>query len=482
MKKIINIYAALLLVLFSSCDMLDIKPVNSMLPVSVEDFESVLLGGYPRENFFINTDLATDNVYANLATADEGNKAYEPWYIWAATHQLDGAEDKYWTQLYKSIFYANTVLDEFAGKTPTAEEKVLFETVRGEAYALRAYCYFYLVNLYAENYAPENLEKPGVPMPLSAADVHQNTQNNVRVAVGKVWEQIEKDLEEATKDLIGKEGKSKYRFDYISLQGFKSRVYLFMGKYEEAIEAASYVIDSKALFDMNEIQPYLDGLDKISEAFGHNYGFIDTDYQNEVLFFVGGKGNTNPFYYYKTRFKPVEELLNLCKREAGVVDYRRYIFDSGVEPGSADYVERGPTVYRMFAAQQSDVYSIGYKLSEAYVTRAEAYVRKGEKDLAIADLNKLLVTRIRKKDFVELNKADFTNETALQRVLEERRVELAFDGGLRWFDLRRLGKPAIQHGYKDGKVYTLEQGDLRYVLQIPESEQEVSPNMPLNPR
>ena len=88
----------------------------------------------------------------------------------------------------KSVYYANTVLDEFSGKIPSAEEKNLFETVRGEAYALRAYCYFYLVNLYAENSATENMEKPGVPMPLRiAVGVRQNTQNNVRVAVGKVW-------------------------------------------------------------------------------------------------------------------------------------------------------------------------------------------------------------------------------------------------------------------------------------------------------
>ena len=160
----------------------------------------------------------------------------------------------------------------------------------------------------------------------------------------------------------------------------------------------------------------------------------------------------------------------------------RYIFESNADPESADYVEQGPTVYRMFATQQSDCYYIGLKLSEAYVTRAEAYARTGEKDLAIADLNRLLVTRIKKEDYVALDNANFTDETALQRVLEERRVELAFDGGMRWLDLRRLGKPRIQHAYENGQVYTLEQGDLRYVLQIPESEQLNSPNMPLNPR
>lgn len=45
MKKIFYTHVLILLTLFCSCDLLDIKPVNSMLPVSVEDFESVLLGG-----------------------------------------------------------------------------------------------------------------------------------------------------------------------------------------------------------------------------------------------------------------------------------------------------------------------------------------------------------------------------------------------------------------------------------------------------
>ena len=87
MKKIFYTHVLILLTLLSSCNLLDIKPVNSMLPVSVEDFESVLLGGYPTSDFFINTDLATDNVYANLNASASVTKSYEPWFIWAATHQ-----------------------------------------------------------------------------------------------------------------------------------------------------------------------------------------------------------------------------------------------------------------------------------------------------------------------------------------------------------------------------------------------------------
>ena len=147
MKKIYYIIITFIGFGLQSCNLLDIKPVNSMLPVSVEDYESVLLGGYPRQEFFMKTDLGTDNVYANLNCGREPSQDQVPWYIWAATTQLADREDTYWQQLYQSIFYCNTVLDNFKTRTPAPEEEELFETVRGEAYALRAYCYFYLVNL-----------------------------------------------------------------------------------------------------------------------------------------------------------------------------------------------------------------------------------------------------------------------------------------------------------------------------------------------
>ncbi|MDR1273719.1 MAG: RagB/SusD family nutrient uptake outer membrane protein [Odoribacteraceae bacterium] len=482
MKKIHYLLSLPLIALCAACDLLDIQPVNRMVPVSVADYESILLGGYPRVDFFTRTELATDNVYANLNSGRAPEAALEPWFVWAATHQLAGAEDAYWNQLYSSIYYANTVLDNFRDRQPAPEEKNLFETVRGEAHALRAYCYFYLVNLYAEPWDEQNLDMPGVPMPLSAEDVHQNTQDNTRVPVGKVWEQIDADLEAATRDLAGKTGVSPYRFDYTSLQALKSRVYLFTRRYDEAIETATDVINTKVLSDMNSVQAHVDA--RGNQAFFGNTGFIDTDYKNEVLFFVGGRANNNIYYYSSYPFKPAQELLDLCYRfpEDSTRDYRRYIFDAFPLLDS-EKLQNGPTVYRMFATQEKYSYYIGFKVSEAYVTRAEARARQDDKQGAVDDLNRLLVTRYKRGTFTPLLADDFTGEQLLRRVLEERRLELAFDGGLRWFDLRRLGKAErVVHVYKDATIYTLEPGDPRYVLQIPASEQENSPNMPLNPR
>src|SRR5690606_10346030 len=126
---------------------------------------------------------------------------------------------------------------------------------------------------------------------------------------------------------------------------------------------------------------------------------------------------------------------------------------------------------------------VGFKSSEAYLIYAEAQARSGNGENALATINKILASRTRKAHVAQLKATDFKNNTEiLNRVLEERRLELAFDAGLRFMDLRRFGKPKIEHIYKDAQIFTLEEGDPRYLMQIPPSEIENSPDMPLNPR
>lgn len=485
MKKLFYINVlAVLLITFSGCKkLLDIKPVNSMMPVSVKDYESLLIGGYPRTDYFFKTELMTDNAYANLNSGNAPGRGDEPWFVWASSMLLDGVKtDPYWGQLYKSIFYANTILDNFSTRTPLPEERDLYEKVKGEAHALRAYSYFYLVNLYADTYAIENLQLPGVPMPLTAVDVNVNTTNNVREPIEVVWKQIVTDLDEASKLLAGKAATTRFRFNMNTIALLKARVALFMKDYETAIESATTVMDASPLTDLNSIQDYIDA-EGNQYAFTYDFGFIDTDYNKEILFFTGGKANNNLFYYNAAAFKPTEELYNLTKRYGDLTDYRQYIFESWGIPNTVDGISKGLTMYCMYATQSRDSYYIGMKASEAYVTRAEAYVRSNKADLAIADLNMILQKRIKKANYVPLKKTDFADNNALlKRVLEERRLETAFDAGMRWLDLRRLGKPEIQHSYKNGVVHTLKKNDPRYLLQIPPSEVNNSPEMPINPR
>lgn len=483
MINIIKYSFLLLAISLIGCkDILDIKPVHSMTPKSLTDFEAVLLGGYPRSDFFIKTDMLTDNVYVNFNAEVQPTQEQERWFTFSSSLIAPSTQsDPYWGQMYKSIYYANSVLDNLKGMSITPEQKELFEQVQGEAYALRAYSYFYLINFYADVYSPANLGLPGVPMPLTAEDVNVNAGNNVRTPIGDVWNQIVKDIEQATGLLSGKKITDRYRFSYNVLQLFSARVDLMMGNFESAIKNAGSVVNNYPLADLSGIEKRITEFG-FKSALAYNFGFVDTQLNKELMFFVGGRANGNPYYYSTGSIKPTVELLNLSTRYGNVSDYRQLIFDH-FEDNATQVIKMGKTVYKMYAAQDLTWYYVGFKASEAYLIRAEAQARLNKSELALNDINSILKSRMR-KDFVKtLKVADFANNAAvLDRVLEERRLELAFDAGFRFMDLRRLGKPKIEHVFKDARVFTLEKNDPRYIMQIPPSESENSTQMPLNPR
>lgn len=108
-------------------------------------------------------------------------------------------------------------------------------------------------------------------------------------------------------------------------------------------------------------------------------------------------------------------------------------------------------------------------MSEAYLNRAEANAQLGGTHLqeALNDLNELRSKRI--EGYVSEN--DVTG--LLENIRKERRLELCFTG-LRWFDLRRYGMPAITHYFKETQLspvmrYTLQEKDPMYTLPIPNS-------------
>ncbi|MCD8185848.1 MAG: RagB/SusD family nutrient uptake outer membrane protein [Rikenellaceae bacterium] len=499
MKKRFFLPASAALIFWSGCGMLDIQPVNRVIPETVQDFESVLVAGYPSTDIFIPLAFLTDDVYLNEQTEQASIPAdYQPFFVWAGTHQPGGQEnDPLWGQFYKSIFYANTIIENLPDLKPSLAEQELYETILGEAYALRAYSLFYLVNLYADVYAPENLDKPGVPLALAADDVNNYLGNNDRQTVGIVWDQLVRDLETAADYLRAKPSKGVYRFDYYSLHALKARAYLFMGEYEKTIQAATEVIDAKTLFNMNIFQSRIDAEEKGNQyVFGDYYGFISSDYRKEVLLFTGNQASNNAFYYWKGQHKPDYSIYDLCMRYQGpfddrtdiesmpVADYRAYAYCYFMPSDADDYPLVGRTCYKMYTYSGDPTYHIAFKLSEMYVTRAEALMRSSapNKARAVADLNALLKNRIRESVFEELTAEQFaTNEAVINRILEERRLETVLEAGLRWFDLRRLGKPELRHSYRNN-LYTLYENDPRYLLQIPLSEQIASPDMPLNPR
>ena len=86
---------------------------------------------------------------------------------------------------------------------------------------------------------------------------------------------------------------------------------------------------------------------------------------------------------------------------------------------------------------------------------------------------------------VEYMKVEITDPDELFEFYKnERRRELSFEGH-RWFDLRRMGMPHIEHKYfldaTNVQTFVLEEKSPRYVLPIPDNARERNPLLVPNP-
>ena len=120
-----------------------------------------------------------------------------------------------------------------------------------------------------------------------------------------------------------------------------------------------------------------------------------------------------------------------------------------------------------------------FRSSEMYLIRAEAAVDQGNLDLAASLLKEIRDARFGE----ETQLRSFANATeAYAAILNERRVELAFEGH-RYLDLKRLGGRANQGVLKDpvdcafNGACTLSATDYRFTLPLPIVEFNANPGL-----
>ena len=105
--------------------------------------------------------------------------------------------------------------------------------------------HFILVNLYGQPYTKEGaLDTKAVPIKLDLDLEGVPTRNTVK----EVYAAILSDIESARKLINQKEWESQYsyRFSTLSIDAMESRVYLYMGDWQKAYEAAERVLATKS--------------------------------------------------------------------------------------------------------------------------------------------------------------------------------------------------------------------------------------------
>lgn len=435
--KLKYIIGFLAISLFYSCDTnLDLSPSDEVSDdkayESLEACESSLAGTYDaftqgwfahytNQYMFYMPDVMGDDVYVSST----GNyNRFLPAYQYSIDPTSTYTKDP-WANTYSIIDNANALI-EGVSKFPEGEKR---NSILGQALTIRAYCYHYLVRLYAKSYndAPDS---PGVIL---------RTKSNIdpmpRSTVKDVYNLMIEDLTWAVNNL--KEGTDKAYMDKRAAEAVLARVYLDMGD-DKAIEFAE-----KASSGLQLLSKDLYATEAFSDFNSETiWGFVcKLDDRQSYLsipsfyYYADGAHYDNGKLVYDdvvdgySSFRVSEELVKIFDNS----DIRKKTFPVVSDVTPVEYVRyRGGIITSKLrhVGGNLGLGAISYlRASEMYLIVAEIAADKGNYGKAKAALNILREAR-------GLSAYAGTDANLVQEIQQERRRELYAEGH-RFFDIKR---------------------------------------------
>lgn len=253
MKKFKKIFSCLILLSLAlpSCKKwLDLKPADGIIVQNFwktkEDIHAAVIGCYASllgdpsgtskrslvESLFLWGELRADMLSPSLGTT---NEEYQIMNV--STVSSNSIVD--WSAVYRTINYCNTVLDN--APAVMANDKTLTQDVLngyiGEAEAMRALLYFYLVRSFGD-----------VPLKLNSTASDQQIVSLPKTPQAQVLTQIVADLTDAESKILVTYGDNitdKGRLTRYAVNALQADVYLWQDDYNDALTACNKVINSR---------------------------------------------------------------------------------------------------------------------------------------------------------------------------------------------------------------------------------------------
>ena len=490
MKHYIKIFPLIITVcILSACD----KKLDELAPhdVNFEEQQFATKAGYLK---------ATIGNYVQLGSNTEGG--YNMDYLWLnlsefrgnnvklidrpGTNELLNAKETdaftftnsalkdfswshyYWRAAYKALLGVNLVLKNVKANETDAD----ILNAKGENLFLRSMLFFDLVRLFGRPYYQGPETNAGIPLIL--APITSLSDRPLRATIKETYDQIIKDLLEAA-TLMTKKQSNSYAGKYAAY-ALLSRVYLYMGGTmaspdksfnQKAIQYADSVI-------MNGGYTLLQGT-----AY-KNYYAASNETNAETIWGLNHTVNssvTSQTFQYPTLpnytgswARPSSDFLNLLTTN----DLRKNYYKVKPYPNNTtDTIQ-----VEKYGINYTAIYSnspVHYlRLAEMYLNRAEAKVKSGDNNGALADLN---IIRVRAGLIAA---AGLTGQALLDEILTQRRIELAFEGH-NSFDYFRNGLPMVRNYNSFGSnAISINATDARVVLRIPQDEINYNSNLSQN--
>lgn len=443
------------LFIFLFCNVLACKKIDSWLekkanksdvvPTTIEDYKLILNNTDAMNADYVAGGLmASDNYYLTFAAWQAATSATQRnAHIWKK-EIYEGAAFSDWTNSYAVVENCNILLDGLKKIDRLPHNQADWDNLKGQALFFRAYAFYNLLQIfskpYSENSAATDL---GIPLRLSS-DVNMVSK---RSSIEQCYSRLILDLNEA-EQLLPSTQPFKTQPNRNAANALLARLYLTMGKYQNAYSFASKVLDmTNTIIDFNTLNPTLT--------------FTMPTFQ---------QGNPEILFYAVSSIMNIQSNANLLVDQVlynsyDINDLRKNIFFK--DNGSKGIAFRG------YYTGLSGAMFAGIATNEVLLIKAECLARNGNADGAMQELNDLLKKRWN-KNVPYQSKIVTSAEEALKIILAERRKELPFTGNLRWEDLRRLNQEprfaVTLTRTLNGINYNLAPNDSRYTYAIPDDE------------
>lgn len=441
--------------------------------------------GYGTENFGIaSVNLAADLMGEDMGMGAQGSAWFWYDYRYWVREEINNTSDRpfvWWNMFYKTINNVNNILTYAPSAQGNSADR---NNVMGQAYALRAYSYFYLIQLYQRSYVGHQND-PGVP--LYTEPTTKNTEGKGRGTVEEVYKQINTDLDSAI-TLFKKSSAQRHKshIDLYVAHGLKSRVALVQNNWEAAAFHANEARKKENL-NLMGASDLLGGFNSVNNPEWMWGAEINEDQSTSWYSFFNHL-DADAEGHAKTAWKIVGSwLYNQIENN----DIRKQWFRSG------SITEEPGTSMRKYAQLKFRVKSKGswacdyiyMRKAEMYLNEAEALCQLGQYPQARALLEELV--GYKDPDYAErlsqvtdsktLNLKSFgAISTLMDEIILQRRIEL-WGEGFRVLDIMRLktgmdrGWTGSNHPVKSPVITDADSWD--YIMMIPQKEFDGNPQM-----
>lgn len=476
-----SLYILILMLILTACDNFLSENPDNRVDLDTTDKAAQLLTSAYSSAAYTFTDWMSDNVSFTLGT----QKLPEMVQLYNWQEPISPNQDTpsfIWSGSYEAIAPANEVLAIIDQLEGTAERK---SAVRGEALLTRAYNHFMLVNLFAQHYNRQTAATdPGVPYIEEPETVFLKQYE--RNTVADVYNKIERDLREGLRLVDDRyyQNSGKYHFTKNAALAFASRYYLFKEDFENCINYSSEMLGS-------DPDVYVKDLPTILADYSNTDEFLrlmtaPADASNLLL----ARNITN--YPVNVGFWPNINQINALYENNpwNAEDLRRSNRYPLFVRGTNGYMV---AKFQFLFERTSVTSNVGYNYTimplfrgeEVLLNRAEAYTRLGQTSAALKDIQVYVNKRYTEDITVNLAtlqayyRTTNAQEALMRLIIDERDKEFIHEG-MRWFDIKRFNIP-VEHVTETGSTISLNETDLRKIIQIPQNAIDVGGLEP-NPR